>query len=96
MDGNLLSRKVRYRNPFATQSLPLLATLHRAGARKRRRIARHLVGKPIKTLHNWLRGPFGLKGTGRISVEVDGTSKSVPFNAGNTQFCAIYFDVNGF
>jgi len=86
--------KVSRRNPFAVADLPFIARLSRAAYSKRRRVAKRFIGKPAKKLFHLAYHVLGIGGTGHLRLDVQGAVKTLPFNARNIQFSALYLPQN--
>lgn len=88
-DDDVIRCPVALRNPFHVKHLPFLSLVHRAAFSKRRRLSKRFVGKPAKRLFKLLT-KHGVSGEGIVSLDVNGQHRQVRFNAGNTQFGALY------
>ncbi len=88
-DDDVIRCAVTLRSPFTVESLPLLSRVHRAAFRQRRRNSKRFVGKPAKRLYRLLLA-LGMGGTGMIRLSLPGGERRISFNAGNTQFGALY------
>lgn len=85
-----LFKPVPRRNPFSVQALPFIAQLFRVAFQPRRRTSKRFVGKPAKKLYRFLYHTAGMGGTGTFALQRNGTRRTVPFNARNTQFAALF------
>jgi FkbM family methyltransferase len=81
----LLSIRIEARNPFRYLSLPLLSRLQQAAAQPRRRLAKRLIGKPVRAFFRFAHRT-GLGGLGVFALDVAGEKHRFKFNARNTQF----------
>jgi len=93
--ADILRTRVTLRSPFVAPRLSLLARVHRAAFRdRRRRMAKRLIGKPAKRLYRLMLA-LGAGGGGTVAFDgPDGQRRTVPINARNTQFGALYLPQN--
>lgn len=85
----ILARKTAYRNPYSVESLPFIARLHAAAWSPSARMRQELLKLPLRPLFSRLYR-WGLGGQGRMRLLVGGAPKSLPFDARNLQFTALY------
>lgn len=85
----ILARKTAYRNPYTVERLPALARLHAAAWSPSARMRQELLKLPLRPLFKRLYR-WGLGGEGRMTLKVGGVAKSLPFDARNLQFTALY------
>ncbi len=85
-----LYRRVARRDPFAVESLPLIARFYRAGYRRRRRFAKRFVGRPAGALFRFAYKVLKLNGQGRFALRLADAEKHLAFDARNIQYCALY------
>lgn len=84
-----LIANITRRNPFSTRDLPFLANLYEFANRKRRRMAKRFVSKPLKSLFRFLY-KSGIEGQGKMRLALADGARDLPFNARNLQFAALY------